>query len=61
MIAIFMYVGGEISTGSAIVNFLGTERLGKVAQRNGQRVSGLLLGRADDRPVHGRIRVERHA
>ena len=61
MIAIFMYVGGEVSVGSAIINFLGTERLGKHRQGNGQRVSGLLLGRPDDRPVHGGLRLERHA
>src|SRR5579862_6149969 len=32
MLAIFMYVGGEVSVGSAIVNFLGTEPLGSVAK-----------------------------
>jgi FHS family L-fucose permease-like MFS transporter len=31
MIAIFMYVGGEVAVGSAIVNFLGTPRLGSLA------------------------------
>jgi FHS family L-fucose permease-like MFS transporter len=28
MLAIFMYVGGEVAVGSAIINFLGTEKLG---------------------------------
>ena len=50
MIAIFMYVGGEISTGSAIVNFLGTERLGKVARETASGYlafywGGLMIGR----------------
>ena len=30
MLAIFMYVGGEVTVGSAIVNLLGTERLGSI-------------------------------
>jgi FHS family L-fucose permease-like MFS transporter len=50
MIAIFMYVGGEISTGSAIVNFLGTERLGKIARETASGYlsfywGGLMIGR----------------
>ena len=50
MIAIFMYVGGEISTGSAIVNFLGSERLGKVARETASGYlafywGGLMIGR----------------
>jgi len=50
MIAIFMYVGGEISTGSAIVNFLGTERLGKIAKETASGYlafywGGLMIGR----------------
>ena len=30
MIAIFMYVGGEVAVGSLIINFFGTERLGSI-------------------------------
>jgi FHS family L-fucose permease-like MFS transporter len=30
MLAIFMYVGGEVSVGSAMISYLGTEKLGRV-------------------------------
>ncbi len=50
MVAIFMYVGGEISTGSAIVNFLGIERLGKIPKEVASSYlafywGGLMIGR----------------
>lgn len=50
MLAIFMYVGGEISTGSAIVNFLGIERLGKIPKESASGYlafywGGLMIGR----------------
>jgi MFS transporter, FHS family, L-fucose permease len=50
MIAIFMYVGGEISTGSIIVNFLGTERLGSIPKETASGYlafywGGLMIGR----------------
>jgi len=50
MVAIFMYVGGEISTGSAIVNFLGTERLGQIPKEAASGYlafywGGLMIGR----------------
>ena len=50
MIAIFMYVGGEISTGSALVNFLGTERLGSIPKEVASGYlafywGGLMIGR----------------
>ncbi len=50
MIAIFMYVGGEISVGSAIVNFLGTERLARIPQETASGYlafywGGLMIGR----------------
>ncbi len=50
MVAIFMYVGGEISTGSAIVNFLGTERLGHIPRETASGYlafywGGLMIGR----------------
>jgi len=50
MIAIFMYVGGEISTGSAIVNFLGIERLGSIPKETASGYlafywGGLMIGR----------------
>lgn len=50
MIAIFMYVGGEISVGSVIVNFLGTERLGSIPKETASGYlafywGGLMIGR----------------
>ena len=50
IIAIFMYVGGEVTVGSVIVNFLGTPRLGHIPSEGRQRVSsfywaGLMIGR----------------
>ena len=50
MIAIFMYVGGEISVGSAIINFLGTERLGSIPKETASGYlafywGGLMIGR----------------
>lgn len=50
MIAIFMYVGGEVAVGSAVVNFLGTEKLGSVAKETASGYlayywGGLMIGR----------------
>ena len=50
MIAIFMYVGGEISAGSAIVNFLGVEKLGSIPKETASSYlafywGGLMIGR----------------
>ena len=50
MVAIFMYVGGEISVGSAMVNFLGTERLGSIPKETASGYlafywGGLMIGR----------------
>jgi FHS family L-fucose permease-like MFS transporter len=50
MIAIFMYVGGEISVGSAIINFLGTEKLGSIPKEAASGYlafywGGLMIGR----------------
>jgi FHS family L-fucose permease-like MFS transporter len=50
MIAIFMYVGGEISTGSILVNFLGSERLGRIPKEIASGYlafywGGLMIGR----------------
>jgi FHS family L-fucose permease-like MFS transporter len=50
MVAIFMYVGGEISTGSIMVNFLGTERLGRIPKEIASGYlafywGGLMIGR----------------
>ena len=50
MVAIFMYVGGEISTGSIMVNFLGTERLGGIPKEIASGYlafywGGLMIGR----------------
>jgi len=50
MLAIFFYVGGEVTVGSAIVNFLGTERLGSVPKETASGYlafywGGLMIGR----------------
>ncbi|HOC24779.1 MAG TPA: MFS transporter, partial [bacterium] len=50
MIAIFMYVGGEVAVGSAIINFLGTPRLGGLTHEAASRYlsfywGGLMIGR----------------
>jgi MFS transporter, FHS family, L-fucose permease len=50
MIAIFMYVGGEVSVGSAIINFLGTEKLGRLPHETASGYlafywGGLMIGR----------------
>ena len=50
MLAIFMYVGGEVSVGSAIINFLGTPRLGSIPHEAASRYlaffwGGLMIGR----------------
>ncbi|MDB6016000.1 MAG: fucose permease [Pedosphaera sp.] len=50
MLAIFMYVGGEVTVGSSIVNFLGTERMGGVPKETASSYlafywGGLMIGR----------------
>jgi FHS family L-fucose permease-like MFS transporter len=50
MLAIFMYVGGEVTVGSAIVNFLGTDNLGKLSHDEATKYlsfywGGLMIGR----------------
>jgi FHS family L-fucose permease-like MFS transporter len=50
MLAIFMYVGGEVSVGSAIVNFLGSPKLGGLTHEAASRYlayywGGLMIGR----------------
>jgi FHS family L-fucose permease-like MFS transporter len=50
MLAIFMYVGGEVSVGSAIINFLGTPRLGSIPHELASKSlaffwGGLMIGR----------------
>ncbi|HQG46588.1 MAG TPA: MFS transporter, partial [bacterium] len=50
MIAILMYVGGEVAVGSAIINFLGTPRLGSLPHEAASRYlsfywGGLMIGR----------------
>jgi len=50
MLAIFMYVGGEVAVGSAIVNFLGTPRLGGISHEAASGFlayywGGLMIGR----------------
>ena len=50
MVAIFMYVGGEVSVGSAIINFLGDPALGALDESTASRYlsfywGGLMIGR----------------
>ena len=50
ILAIFMYVGGEVSVGSAIINFLGSERLGSLSPQAASHYlsfywGGLMIGR----------------
>jgi FHS family L-fucose permease-like MFS transporter len=50
MVAIFMYVGGEVAIGSAIVNFLGTPKLGHLTNEVATKYlsfywGGLMIGR----------------
>jgi FHS family L-fucose permease-like MFS transporter len=50
MLSIFMYVGGEVTVGSAIVNFLGSPRLGSIPHEAASRFlayywGGLMIGR----------------
>lgn len=50
MLAIFMYVGGEVTVGSAIINFLGTPRLGHLSHEAASGYlafywGGLMIGR----------------
>lgn len=50
IVAIFMYVGGEVTVGSVIVNFLGTPRLGRIAPEAASQFlsyywGGLMIGR----------------
>jgi FHS family L-fucose permease-like MFS transporter len=50
MLAIFMYVGGEVTVGSSIVNFLGTAKLGGLSHEDASKYlsfywGGLMIGR----------------
>lgn len=50
MLAIFMYVGGEVAVGSAIINFLGSPKIGGMAADTASRFlayywGGLMIGR----------------
>lgn len=50
MIAILMYVGGEVAVGSALINYLGTPRLGSLPHEAASRYlsfywGGLMIGR----------------
>ena len=50
MLAIFMYVGGEIGTGGILINFLGSERLGRIPKELASGYlafywGGLMIGR----------------
>lgn len=50
MIAIFMYVGGEVTVGSAVINFLGSPKVGGLTHEAASRYlayywGGLMIGR----------------
>ena len=50
MLAIFMYVGGEVTVGSLIINYLGTEKLGSLSHETASKYlafywGGLMIGR----------------
>jgi FHS family L-fucose permease-like MFS transporter len=50
MVAIFMYVGGEVTVGSLIINFLGGEKLGALSHEAASKYlsfywGGLMIGR----------------
>lgn len=50
MLAIFMYVGGEVSVGSAVINLLGTEAMGSMSEHAAAPFlayfwGGLMIGR----------------
>lgn len=50
MLAIFMYVGGEVAVGSAVINFLGSPKVGGLAHEAASRYlayywGGLMIGR----------------
>lgn len=50
MLAIFMYVGGEVTVGSSIINFLGSPKLGGLSHEAASRFlafywGGLMIGR----------------
>jgi FHS family L-fucose permease-like MFS transporter len=50
MLAIFMYVGGEVSVGSALINYLGLPKLGGLAHEDASKFlafywGGLMIGR----------------
>jgi FHS family L-fucose permease-like MFS transporter len=67
MIAVFLYVGGEVAVGSAIVNYLGVPTVGGIAPQAASRYlsfywGGLMIGRfmgafslSDLRPVFKRV------
>ena len=60
VLAIFMYVGGEVSVGSAIINFLGQPNVAGHDAHGGQQIRLAFLGRHVDRPLHGRGGIERN-
>ena len=67
MVAIFMYVGGEVSVGSALINFLGSPAIGGMDERTASHFlafywGGLMVGRfmgaislADLSPIRRRL------
>ena len=66
MIAIFMYVGGEVTVGSVIVNFFGTTRLGGMSHEMASRYlsfywGGLMIGRFMGALALSEIKRAKHA
>ena len=53
-LAIFFYVGSEVTIGSILVNYLGDPTVANLPEERSRQVSLLLLGRIDDWSFHGR-------
>ncbi len=51
-VAIFLYVGAEVSIGSAMTNFLNYHDMLGVSLRDAGHRGGVLLGRRDGGPIH---------
>ncbi len=60
VLAIFMYVGGEVAIGSAIINFLGPVQCCGAFRIGGQQICLAVLGWHVDRSLHGGGGIERN-
>jgi FHS family L-fucose permease-like MFS transporter len=53
MLAIFCYVGAEVSVGSLLISYFALPEIAGLSEAKGEYLRGHLLGRADDREVPG--------